>query len=144
MTDETMQVKPEHVDASNQRSRTSSERRAESYPAASAPPVNGRPVPGSSEWTAMRKENHKNVERRRREMINVSLKHLMDVIPGNEKNKSRVIGRAVEHIESLTKERNQLRKDLDHYQAMCARYEREITELKSNGPATPTPTSRSS
>ncbi|ORX54068.1 hypothetical protein DM01DRAFT_1335922 [Hesseltinella vesiculosa] len=75
----------------------------------------------------------------------MAMKELMDVIPGNEKNKSRVIARAVDYIQTLNHEKGSLRKDLDHYQALCVQYEREIADLKNGRePVTPRPSSTTS
>ncbi|KAJ1719199.1 basic helix-loop-helix protein [Coemansia erecta] len=64
--------------------------------------------PGSEEWERLRKDNHKEVERRRREVINQGIDRLALLIPGVEKNKGKVIAQAVEYIHILktTEEKN--------------------------------------
>ncbi|CAO3624624.1 unnamed protein product [Cunninghamella echinulata] len=76
-----------------------------------------RPTPGTSEWHEQRKENHKKVERKRREAINSAMANLASVIPGEEKNKSKVLNRAVEHIRSLNQELAELKHQLEQYQS---------------------------
>lgn len=60
-----------------------------------------KPVHGSEEWHKQRKENHKNVERRRRESINAGIKELASLIPTSDTNKSQILQRAVEYIKRL-------------------------------------------
>ncbi|KAJ1851389.1 basic helix-loop-helix protein [Coemansia sp. RSA 2703] len=66
------------------------------------------PEAGSEEWERLRKDNHKEVERRRREVINHGIDRLALLIPGAEKNKGKVIAQAVEYIHILktTEEKN--------------------------------------
>ncbi|KAI8319669.1 hypothetical protein GQ54DRAFT_242049, partial [Martensiomyces pterosporus] len=56
---------------------------------------------GSEEWQKVRRESHKEVERRRREVINKGIDKLADLIPGAEKNKGRIIAQAVDYIHRL-------------------------------------------
>ncbi|KAI8339259.1 hypothetical protein BC941DRAFT_422544 [Chlamydoabsidia padenii] len=90
-----------------------------------------RPVPGSVEWYELRKENHKKVERKRRETINQAMEDLGAVIPGNEKNKSRLLGAAVRHIKALMEEIIGLRKQVDHYRLTTQQQQMEIVDLKA-------------
>ncbi|KAJ2646497.1 basic helix-loop-helix protein [Coemansia sp. RSA 1250] len=57
--------------------------------------------PGSPEWQRMRRDSHKEVERRRREVINNGIDRLAELVPGAEKNKGRIIAQAVEYIARL-------------------------------------------
>ncbi|KAJ2496172.1 basic helix-loop-helix protein [Coemansia sp. RSA 1972] len=57
--------------------------------------------PGSPEWQRMRRDSHKEVERRRREVINNGIDRLAELIPGAEKNKGRIIAQAVEYVHRL-------------------------------------------
>ena len=59
------------------------------------------PTPGSLEHTRLKKETHRQVERRRRETINNGIQQLSDLIPGGEKNKGRIIMRAIQYIREL-------------------------------------------
>lgn len=49
----------------------------------------------------IKKLNHKEVERRRRENINIALRELQEVVPTTHSNKAQVIRKAVEHIQKL-------------------------------------------
>ncbi|KAJ2776052.1 basic helix-loop-helix protein [Coemansia javaensis] len=57
--------------------------------------------PGSPEWHRMRRDSHKEVERRRREVINGGIDRLAELVPGAEKNKGRIIAQAVDYIHRL-------------------------------------------
>ncbi|KAJ1721381.1 basic helix-loop-helix protein [Coemansia biformis] len=57
--------------------------------------------PGSPEWHRLRRDSHKEVERRRREVINGGIDRLADLVPGAEKNKGRIIAQAVDYIHRL-------------------------------------------
>ncbi|KAI9203789.1 uncharacterized protein BJ171DRAFT_507952 [Polychytrium aggregatum] len=61
----------------------------------------GKPPVGSDEWLRLRRENHKEVERRRRETINDGINELAKLIPEGEKNKGRILNRAVQYIIQL-------------------------------------------
>ncbi|KAI0194972.1 hypothetical protein F4808DRAFT_333582 [Astrocystis sublimbata] len=56
---------------------------------------------GSDEWHKQRKDNHKEVERRRRETINEGINELAKIVPGCEKNKGSILQRAVAYILQL-------------------------------------------
>ncbi|KAJ1564427.1 basic helix-loop-helix protein, partial [Nowakowskiella sp. JEL0078] len=56
---------------------------------------------GSDDWAKQRRENHKEVERKRRETINEGIAELSRLVPDGEKNKGRVILRAVQYINEL-------------------------------------------
>ncbi|KAI1107233.1 hypothetical protein F4804DRAFT_220986 [Jackrogersella minutella] len=60
-----------------------------------------KPAVGSEEWHKMRKDNHKEVERRRRETINEGINELAKIVPGCEKNKGSILQRAVIFITQL-------------------------------------------
>ena len=64
-------------------------------------PMSGKPAVGSSEWHKVRKDNHKEVERRRRETINEGINELAKIVPGCEKNKGSILQRAVQYIQKL-------------------------------------------
>lgn len=65
-----------------------------------------KPTHGSDEWHRQRKENHKEVERRRRELINQGIKELAALIPTNDTNKAQILQRAVEYIKRLKENEN--------------------------------------
>lgn len=60
-----------------------------------------RPMAGTEEWRKLRKDNHKEVERRRREHINAGIKALSALLPTTETNKAQILQRAVEYIKRL-------------------------------------------
>jgi bHLH factor len=60
-----------------------------------------KPTVGSDEWHKIRKDNHKEVERRRRETINEGINELAKIVPGCEKNKGSILQRAVSFITQL-------------------------------------------
>jgi bHLH factor len=82
-------------------------------------------------WHERRKENHKRVERKRREMINRAMDDLSAVIPGNDKNKSKLLGRAVQHIKALGDEVRALQSQLDQYRLTEQRNKADIDALKA-------------
>jgi len=60
-----------------------------------------KPPVGSEEWHRLRRDNHKEVERRRRETINEGITELAKIVPGCEKNKGSILQRAVQYIQQL-------------------------------------------
>lgn len=64
-------------------------------------PQSNKPQHGSDEWHKLRRENHKEVERRRREAINQGIKELAALIPTPDPNKAQILQRAVEFIKRL-------------------------------------------
>ena len=64
-------------------------------------PGGNRPQVGSEEWHKQRRDNHKEVERRRRETINDGISELAKIVPGCEKNKGSILARAVQYIQQL-------------------------------------------
>jgi len=50
-----------------------------------------------------RKENHKEVERRRRDNINLGISELAKIVPDCEKNKGSILQKSVEYIKYLQK-----------------------------------------
>ncbi|KAI9598130.1 hypothetical protein BDF19DRAFT_411469 [Syncephalis fuscata] len=68
-------------------------------PAAVSP--SPKPPVGSADWHRVRRENHKEVERRRREAINEGITALAKIVPGCERAKGSILARAAEYIEQL-------------------------------------------
>lgn len=62
---------------------------------------------GSEEWLRARRENHKEVERRRRESINDGINELARLVPGCEKNKGSILNRTVQYIHEVREQHNQ-------------------------------------
>ncbi|KIW27462.1 uncharacterized protein PV07_07196 [Cladophialophora immunda] len=66
----------------------------------------GKPTVGSAEWHQLRKDNHKEVERRRREVINEGIENIAKIVPGTEKNKGAILQRSYEYIQEFHNEKN--------------------------------------
>ncbi|KAI5116516.1 hypothetical protein M0805_009534 [Coniferiporia weirii] len=66
------------------------------------PTVNGAVI-GSEEWSRQRKDNHKEVERRRRGNINEGINELARIVPNGtgEKAKGAILSRSVQYIHHL-------------------------------------------
>ncbi|EQB49117.1 Transcriptional regulator CBF1 [Colletotrichum gloeosporioides] len=77
------------------------------YSTGSASTPAKKPDVGSEEWHKMRKDNHKEVERRRRETINEGINELAKIVPNCEKNKGSILQRAVTFINQLKENENQ-------------------------------------
>lgn len=60
-----------------------------------------KPEVGTDEWHKVRRDNHKEVERRRRETINEGINELARIVPGSEKNKGSVLQRTVQELTTL-------------------------------------------
>ncbi|KAF9583964.1 basic helix-loop-helix protein [Lunasporangiospora selenospora] len=71
-------------------------------------PAVTKPVPGSDEWHRLRKDNHKEVERRRRENINDGITEISKMVPSSEKNKGSILKEAVKYIRTLQETNRQL------------------------------------
>lgn len=65
-----------------------------------------KPPHGSDEWHRVRRENHKEVERRRRELINLGIKELAQLIPTPDTNKAQILQRGIEFIRRLKENEN--------------------------------------
>ncbi|KAG5913823.1 hypothetical protein E4U42_000867 [Claviceps africana] len=102
------------------------------YPAsATAPPPSSNPKPtvGSDEWHKMRKDNHKEVERRRRETINEGINELAKIVPGCEKNKGSILQRACNFISQLKENEQQ---NIEKWTLEKLLTEQAITELSAS------------
>ncbi|KAI5816033.1 hypothetical protein BZA77DRAFT_67071 [Pyronema omphalodes] len=73
----------------------------------STPTPNPKPQVGTEEWHRVRRDNHKEVERRRRETINEGINELAKIVPGCEKNKGSILQRAVQYIQQLKENETQ-------------------------------------
>ncbi|KKY19185.1 putative hlh dna binding protein [Phaeomoniella chlamydospora] len=78
---------------------------------ASSPLITSKPAVGTPQWHQQRKDNHKEVERRRRETINDGINEIAKIVPGCEKNKGSILQRAVSYINELVMERNRWHND---------------------------------
>ncbi|KAJ2304868.1 basic helix-loop-helix protein, partial [Coemansia sp. Cherry 401B] len=84
--------------------------------------------PGSPEWQRMRRDSHKEVERRRREVINNGIDRLAELVPGAEKNKGRIIAQAVDYIHRL---RTNEEKNIEKWTIEKLLADQAISELTS-------------
>ncbi|KAJ5099534.1 bHLH domain-containing protein [Penicillium argentinense] len=78
------------------------------YAAREAQSMNSKPTVGSPEWHQIRKNNHKEVERRRREAINEGINQIARVVPNCDKNKGAILQRALEYICQLQEEKKNI------------------------------------
>ncbi|RDA91928.1 hypothetical protein CP533_1292 [Ophiocordyceps camponoti-saundersi (nom. inval.)] len=91
--------------------------------------TNVKPSVGSEEWHKMRKDNHKEVERRRRETINEGINELAKIVPGCEKNKGSILQRAVSFISQLKENEQQ---NIEKWTLEKLLTEQAITELSAS------------
>ncbi|KAG5980334.1 hypothetical protein E4U55_004158 [Claviceps digitariae] len=100
------------------------------YPTSSTTPnSNPKPTVGSEEWHKMRKDNHKEVERRRRETINEGINELAKIVPGCEKNKGSILQRACNFISQLKENEQQ---NIEKWTLEKLLTEQAITELSAS------------
>ncbi|KAL2000640.1 hypothetical protein VTN02DRAFT_2805 [Thermoascus thermophilus] len=78
------------------------------YAAREAQSMNQKPTVGSPEWHTIRKNNHKEVERRRREAINEGINQIAQLVPNCDKNKGAILQRAIEYICQLHEEKKSM------------------------------------
>ncbi|KAG0232561.1 hypothetical protein B0O80DRAFT_143647 [Mortierella sp. GBAus27b] len=99
--------------------------------ASSAPAVPvAKPVAGSEEWHKMRRDNHKEVERRRRETINAGINDLAACIPNPDKNKGQILRQAVKYIQTIQEQHQKLAGD--HEALGALQFEREKAMIERN------------
>ncbi|CAO3572107.1 unnamed protein product [Mortierella alpina] len=67
-----------------------------------------KPAPGTDEWHKLRRDNHKEVERRRRENINQGITELTRVVPNCDKNKGVILRQAVRYIYTIKETQERL------------------------------------
>ncbi|KAJ2751757.1 basic helix-loop-helix protein [Coemansia pectinata] len=63
--------------------------------------VEGAPEAGSEEWLRLRRLAHKEVEQRRRDVINTGIDRLAELVPGAERHRGRIVNQAVDYIHRL-------------------------------------------
>ncbi|KAJ2476003.1 basic helix-loop-helix protein [Coemansia sp. RSA 2320] len=61
----------------------------------------GSAEPGSDEWLRLRRLAHKEVEQRRRDVINNGIDRLAELVPGAERHRGRIVNQAVDYIHRL-------------------------------------------
>ncbi|KAG0253303.1 basic helix-loop-helix protein [Actinomortierella ambigua] len=72
-----------------------------------------KPAAGSEEWRRIRKDNHKMVERRRRENINDGITKLAEIVPKADKNKGSILKAAVQYVQELKGDLSSALKDVE-------------------------------
>jgi len=96
--------------AQSQQSPTSSSSHQQQSPLQSSTQIlhqnSEKPLAGTDEWHRIRKDNHKEVERRRRENINAGIKELAALLPTQDSNKSQILQRGIEYIKRLKENEN--------------------------------------
>ncbi|GAB1726527.1 hypothetical protein NU195Hw_g2452t1 [Hortaea werneckii] len=102
---------------------------SEGSPSASLNPNMAKPSVGSEEWHKVRRDNHKEVERRRRETINEGINELAKIVPGCEKNKGSILARAVQFITQLKENETQ---NIEKWTLEKLVTEQALTELSSS------------
>ncbi|KXT04590.1 hypothetical protein AC578_8671 [Pseudocercospora eumusae] len=88
-----------------------------------------KPQVGTEEWHKLRRDNHKEVERRRRETINEGINELAKIVPGCEKNKGSILARAVQFITQLKENETQ---NIEKWTLEKLLTEQAIAELSSS------------
>jgi bHLH factor len=66
-----------------------------------------KPTVGSDEWHRLRKDSHKEVEKRRRQNINRGIEELKKIVPDCDKHKGQILKNAVEYIKKLKENEQQ-------------------------------------
>lgn len=84
---------------------------------------------GTEAWHKQRRDNHKEVERRRRETINEGINELAKIVPGCEKNKGSILQRAVSFISQLKENEQQ---NIEKWTLEKLLTEQAITELSQS------------
>ncbi|KAF9207527.1 basic helix-loop-helix protein [Haplosporangium sp. Z 27] len=93
-----------------------------------APPPPTKPVAGSEEWHKLRRDNHKEVERRRRETINEGINDLAKVVPNCDKNKGSILRQAVKYIQEILVQNERLAGDAELLAAAKIEIDKYIVE----------------
>jgi ABC-type phosphate transport system auxiliary subunit len=93
-------------------------------------PPPAKPAPGSEEWHRIRRDNHKEVERRRRENINHGINDLAAVIPNSDKNKGQILRQAVQYIQTIQEAQVKMLEEAQNVEAV--KFEREQALVAKN------------
>ncbi|KAK2875662.1 hypothetical protein FQN49_001520 [Arthroderma sp. PD_2] len=76
--------------------------------AQAAQQISPKPTVGSVDRHQVRKNNHKEVERRRRETINEGINEIAKMVPGCEKAKGSILQRAIQYIAKLQEDSKEM------------------------------------
>ncbi|KAF9925560.1 basic helix-loop-helix protein [Linnemannia zychae] len=117
-----------HVNALDSNSSTLATVPLTSIPSNAPPPA--KPAPGSEEWHRIRRDNHKEVERRRREHINAGINDLAAVIPNSDKNKGAILRQAVNYIATIQEAQVKMMEDAQNVEAI--KFERDQAQMAKN------------
>ncbi|TPR01141.1 hypothetical protein CAN33_0037815 [Aspergillus niger] len=101
------------------------------YAAREAQSMNQKPSVGSPEWHQIRKNNHKEVERRRREAINEGINQIARLVPNCDKNKGAILQRAIEYICQLHEEKKAMSERWDQNNMTTSHAINEISSQNS-------------
>ncbi|GAB7352980.1 hypothetical protein MBLNU459_g3547t1 [Dothideomycetes sp. NU459] len=91
--------------------------------------TSNKPAVGTDQWHKVRRDNHKEVERRRRETINEGINELAKIVPNCEKNKGSILQRAVIFITQLKENESQ---NIEKWTLEKLLTEQAIAELSSS------------
>jgi len=95
---------------------------------APGPAATPKPMVGSEEYYRVKKYNHKEVERRRRETINKGIDDLGKVVPDCDKHKGQILAKAVNYITMLKEKEETMVKQLTLEKLIS---EQSISELSA-------------
>ncbi|KAJ6034856.1 hypothetical protein N7499_002073 [Penicillium canescens] len=101
------------------------------YAAREAQSMNQKPTVGSPEWHQIRKNNHKEVERRRREAINEGINQIARLVPNCDKNKGAILQRAIEYILQLQEEKKNTEEQFEKHSLTANHAIAEISNSNS-------------
>lgn len=87
-----------------------------------------KPAVGTPEWHKQRRDNHKEVERRRRENINTGIQALSEIVPNCDKNKGQILSRSVDYIKQLKENES---KNIEKWTIEKLLTEQSVAELAS-------------
>lgn len=93
-----------------------------------SPSKSDKPMVGTAEWHRIRRENHKQVERRRRETINEGINALAAIVPNCEKNKGQILRSAAEYIQQLKENEAKVIEKWTLEKLCCEQAINELTE----------------
>jgi len=87
-----------------------------------------KPAPGTEEWHKLRRDNHKEVERRRRETINEGITELTKVVPNCDKNKGSILRQAAKYIQSLQEANEKMTADANTVDSIRFELKKHVLE----------------
>ncbi|KAH6583898.1 hypothetical protein BASA61_007808 [Batrachochytrium salamandrivorans] len=91
-------------------------------------PSNSKHPIGSEEWMRQRRENHREVERKRRETISDGIAELAKMVPDGDKNKGSVLQRAIQYILQLQQQQSSVNEQWSKDKIMTEQLLADITK----------------